>query len=141
MRTKILGPALSLVTLSNFSSPFSLSRSYVALETVTPPPSAVLVPNPGAHHRLIPGPGPHHHLNPSLGVCSCHPLPEAIPAPPSSTSTPPPSERVATVNLDPTSLRAHHHHPLPQALDMVYSEGDTPPLPHVTVCANVSEFD
>jgi hypothetical protein len=58
------------------------------------------------------------------------------------------------IDLDPTSLRAHravdldrasciahHRRPLPQALDMTSNESDTPPLPHVTVCANVSEFD
>jgi hypothetical protein len=47
-----------------------------------------------------------------------------------STSTPPPSERTAAVDLDPASLGARHHRALPQALDTAFGEGATPPLPH-----------
>jgi hypothetical protein len=65
-------------------------------------------------------------------------LPQSTP--PLSISTPPPLKRAAAVNLDPASLRVRHRRPLPQALDMASGEGDTPPRPHVTVCANVSEF-
>jgi hypothetical protein len=79
--------------------------------------------------------------SPQDSHCANAPLPQAIHVSPPSTSTRPPSEHAATTDLDPTSLRARRHCPLPQALDTASGEGDTAPLPHVTVCANVSEFD
>jgi hypothetical protein len=54
---KILGPALSLTTLSNFLK----LQSALALLSPEPPPPAVLDLGPRAYRCLIPGLGVHHH--------------------------------------------------------------------------------
>jgi hypothetical protein len=104
-----LSPHLAIFHPRSLSLFLSLSRSSIALETVSPPvPSAVLDPGPGARRRLVPGPGAHHRL--ILGPGACHLLDPGLflkssvrhrrrprpylprSAPPPSTSTPPPSE-------------------------------------------------
>jgi hypothetical protein len=143
----VLGARLTLGpmhTLSNFSSPHSLSpdlaifhprtlsRPFVTLETIAlPPPPAILDPGLGGRRRLIPGPRAHHHRH--LPQVICVPLLVIVTSPP-LTSTPPPSEHTATIDLDPTSLGVCHCHLLPQALDTASGEGDTPPLPHYRCC-------
>jgi hypothetical protein len=143
----VLGARLTLGpmhTLSNFSSPHSLSPHlaifhprtlscpFVTLETIAPPPPpAILDPGLGGRRRLIPGPRAHHHRH--LPQVICVPLLVIVTSPP-LTSTPPPSEHTATIGLDPISLGVCHCHLLPQALDTASSEGDTPPLPHYRCC-------
>jgi hypothetical protein len=74
------------------------------------------------------------------------PLPQAIDTvtPPPLTSTLPPSEHTAAVDLDLDSLRARRCRPLPQDLDTASGKGATPPLPHyryyMNVCMNVNEI-
>jgi hypothetical protein len=106
---KISGPTLSLTTHSNFSLP----PSALTLDTILPSPHVVIDPGPRARHCLVPSLRACYHLNLGLRARHLHPLPHAIDtvAPPSSTSTLPPSERVAAVLF----LRVRHHRPLPRS--------------------------
>jgi hypothetical protein len=85
--------------LANFR-PHIISRSAIALETISlPPPPVVLDPGPGAHHRLVAGSRACCRLDPGLRACRRHPLSQAV-------------------DLDPTSLGTCHHHPLHLAIEL-----------------------
>jgi hypothetical protein len=116
-RTKISGPRSISPHLANFQPRF-LYRSDVTLETAAPPPPpAILDPGTRAHRRLIPGPRAHHCLDPSLGVCCCHPLPQALG-----------HRRATAIDLDSASLGAHHRRqPRPHLpLRMLLPSSSTP---------------
>jgi hypothetical protein len=107
--------------------PHALSRSSITLETIRHRchlPSSI----PALEHAAALSPAPEHAT--ALGQAVRAPLLVIVTPPPPSTLTPPPSERVATLDLNPTSLRACCCHPLHQALDTASDKGDTPPLPH-----------
>jgi hypothetical protein len=85
----------------------ALSHSSVALDTIVPPPPAVLDLGPRARRCLIPGLRACHHLDPGLRARYRRPPPQAIDTvtPPPSSSSSPRHYRTAADDLDPNLPR------------------------------------